>query len=148
MANVTSWDPFRELTALRGEMGRVLGRTAAQAARTSGTWAPPVDVWESHDHIVVTVELPGLKADQVEVEFDDHVLTIRGERVFVDPEGEGRYHHLERSYGTFARSVTLPTGVMPEAISANVTDGVLEVRVPKAEEVKPRKIAVNATVEQ
>lgn len=142
MANVTTWDPFRELTALRGEVGRVLGTAARQAAQGSGTWAPPVDVYETADEILVSAELPGLTAEQVEVEFDDHVLSIRGERAFVEPEGEGRYHHLERSYGSFARAITLPTGVRPDRISASFTDGVLAVRVPKAEEVKARRIAI------
>lgn len=143
MANVTTWDPFRELTALRGEMGRVLGSAARQAARGSGAWTPPVDVYETADAILVTAELPGLSADKVEVEFDDHVLSIRGERPFVESSEEGRYHHLERTYGAFARAVSLPTGVRPDQITATFTDGVLHVRVPKAEEVKARKITVS-----
>ncbi|MCB0882225.1 MAG: Hsp20/alpha crystallin family protein [Thermoleophilia bacterium] len=144
MSNVTTWDPFRELTALRGEVGRVLGTAARQAAQGSGTWAPPVDVYETADEILVSVELPGMKAGEVEVEFDDHVLAVRGERAFVEPEGEGRFHHLERSYGKFARAITLPTGVRPDRITATFTDGVLAVRVPKAEEVKARKITVES----
>lgn len=142
MSSMTSWDPFRELTALRGEMGRLLGDAARQTAKSAGTWTAPVDVFESADAIVVTAELPGVAADSVDVEFDDGVLSIRGERRFVEPAEEGRYHHLERSYGAFARSVSLPTGVQPDKITASFRDGVLEVRVPKSEEVKPRKITV------
>lgn len=143
MTTVTTWDPFRELTALRGEVGRVLG-AARQSTRTAGAWAPPVDVYETADDILVTVDLPGVTADAVDVELDDHVLAIRGERRFQEPEGEGRFHHSERSYGRFARTVTLPPDVRDDDITATFTDGVLTVRVPKAEEVTPRKIAVNA----
>lgn len=148
MSNTTSWDPFRELTALRGEVGRLFGDTARHTARAAGTWTAPVDVYESAEAIVVTAELPGVAPATVDVEFDDGVLSIRGERPFVEPAEEGRYHHLERSYGAFARSISLPAGVQADQITASFRDGVLEVRVPKAEEAKPRKIVVSTTDER
>ena len=94
--------------------------------------------------VVLKAELPGLSAEDIDIEIDDNVLTLRGERRFEEVVEEGRYYRLERAYGHFQRSVTLPPGVKADEISANFDDGVLTVRVPKADEVKPRKIAVGA----
>lgn len=144
---VTRWDPFRELTSLRDEMNRIFSRSlgdGGQRPASAGTWAPPVDVFDTNEAIVLKVELPGLTPDDVEVEVDDNVLTVRGERRFTEDVEEGRYHRIERTYGQFSRSVSLPAGVKPDGITAAFTDGVLEVRVPKADEVRPRKIDVTA----
>ena len=147
MTTTTRWDPFRELTTLRDEMNRIFSRSlgdGAGRAAAAGTWAPPVDVFDRADAIVLKLELPGLTPGDVEVEVDDNVLTVRGERRLTDEIEEGRYHRLERAYGQFSRSVSLPAGVTPDAITAGFADGVLEVRVPKADEVRPRKIDVAA----
>ncbi len=144
MSTLTRWDPFRELTSLRDEMNRMFGRSLGDGTRPAGTWSPPIDVFDTADAIVLKAELPGLTPDDVEVEVDDGVLSIRGERRFTEQVEEGRYHRLERAYGQFARSLSLPTGVRADDITATFTDGVLEVRVPKADEVRPRKITVAA----
>jgi HSP20 family protein len=145
VTTLTRWDPFRELTTLRDEVNRMFSRSLSEGGgRPAGTWSPPIDVFDTADAIVLKAELPGLKPEDVEVEVDEGVLSIRGERRFTEQVEEGRYHRLERAYGQFARSLSLPTGVRSEDITATFTDGVLEVRVPKADEVRPRKIAVAA----
>jgi HSP20 family protein len=143
MATLVRWDPFREVTSLRDEVNRLFSRTLGDGQGGS-VWSPPVDVFDTKDAIVLKAELPGLGPDDIDIEVDDNVLTIRGERKFEETVEEGRYYRLERAYGSFARSLTLPQGVKSEEISANFEGGVLEVRVPKADEVKPRKITVGA----
>ena len=147
MASVVRWDPFRDVMALREEVNRLFGRTLGEGAGAA-VWTPAVDVFDTKDSIVLKAELPGMKPEDIDIEIDDNVLTIKGERRFKEQVEEGRYYRLERSYGHFSRSLTLPQGVRGEQVQAQFDQGVLEVRVPKAEEVKPRKVAVTAgTVE-
>ena len=144
MASVVRWDPFRDVMALREEVNRLFGRTLGEGAGAA-VWTPAVDVFDTKDAIVLKAELPGLKPEDIDIEIDDNVLTIKGERRFQEAVEDGRYYRLERSYGHFSRSLTLPQGVRGDQVDAQFDQGVLEVRVPKADEVKPRKIAVNAT---
>ena len=144
MATVVRWDPFRDITSLRDEMNRLFNRSLGEPSGAQ-SWSPPVDVLEQPDAIVVRAELPGLKPEDIDIEVDENVLTIRGERRFEETVEDGRYYRLERSYGRFQRSLGLPQGVKPDEISADFDQGVLEVRVPKAEEVKPRKITVGTS---
>jgi HSP20 family protein len=108
------------------------------------TWTPAIDVFDEKDAIVLHAELPGLTAEDIDIEVDDNVLTLKGERRFEQQVEEGRYYRIERAYGSFSRSLTLPQGVKADEITADVDAGVLRVRVPKADEVRPRKIAVGA----
>jgi HSP20 family protein len=131
---------------LRREVDRlfddIFGMTAMQAQTT---WAPPVDIRESDSDLTVTAELPGLRAENVEVTCDNGVLTIRGEKSESRKEGEeGRWHLVERSYGSFARSFQLPQGVDESKIEAGFEDGLLTVRIPKAALPQPKKISINA----
>jgi HSP20 family protein len=144
MTTLTRWDPFRELTTLRDEMNRMFGRPAGAPGGAGVTWSPPVDVFDTPEAIILKAELPGLKPEDVELTVDDNVLSLRGERRFQEKVEDGRYYRLERAYGQFSRSMALPQGVRADEISAVFSDGVLEVRVPKTEEVKPRKISVQA----
>lgn len=148
MSTMTRWDPFRELTVLRDEMNRIFNRpvggTGAVAAEPASTWTPAVDVVDTADAIVLKADLPGLKPEDVEVQVDDDVLSIRGERRFAEDVQEGRYHRIERAYGAFARSMSLPAGTRSQDITASFADGVLEVRVPKAEQPTPRTITITA----
>jgi HSP20 family protein len=147
MATLVRWDPFREVTSLRDEVNRLFSRTLGDTG--SGTiWSPPMDVFDTQEAIVLKAELPGLRSDDLDIEVDDNVLTIRGERKLEEKVEEGRYYRLERSYGQFSRSLSLPQGVKADQIAASFNDGVLEVRVPKADEVKPRKITVGQGGEQ
>lgn len=145
---IVRWDPLRDIYSLRDEMDRLFTRRLGAGA-TAGTqvWAPAIDVVEQPDAIVVKAELPGLRAEDVDIEVDDNVLSITGERTFEDTVEDGRFFRLERSYGRFSRSLGLPQGVKTDEISARMENGVLELRVPKADEVKPRKIAVAATAD-
>ena len=145
MPAVVRFDPFRDITSLRDEMNRLFTRTIGEGGVSSGsTWTPAVDIFDGDDAIVLRAELPGLTPEDIDIEIDDNVLTLKGERRFQEQLEEGRYYRLERAYGHFQRSVTLPPGVKADDISASFDSGVLSVRVPKADEVKPRKIAVAA----
>ena len=145
MPAVVRFDPFRDITTLRDEMNRLFSRTVGDGVSSGSAWTPAVDIFDTEDAIVLKAELPGLAAEDIEIEIDDNVLTLRGERRFQETVDEGRFYRLERAYGHFQRSVTLPQGVKADEISAGFESGVLTVRVPKADEVKPRKIAVAAT---
>jgi HSP20 family protein len=143
MPAVVRFDPFRDVMSLRDEMNRLFSRTLGDGS--SGTaWTPAVDIFDTKDAIVLKAELPGLSPDDIDIELDDNVLTLKGERRFQEEVEEGRYHRLERAYGTFQRSVTLPQGVQADKVTAEFDLGVLTVRVPKAEEVRPRKVTVAA----
>jgi HSP20 family protein len=110
----------------------------------SGTWAPPVDVAEEKDTIIVRVEVPGMNEQDLKVGFEDGVLTVSGERQFERKE-DRNYHRIERTYGTFSRTFTLPRTVDQDSIAASYRDGILEITIPKREEAKPKQIQINAT---
>jgi HSP20 family protein len=127
---------------LRREIDRLFEDTFGGDARRSG-WAPAVDIREDNQEIVLEVELPGIKPSDVEVTAENGVLTIRGEKQSTSAEGtEGRYHVIERSYGSFTRSFQLPTGVDERRIDAEFQDGLLSVHIPKAALAQPRKIEI------
>jgi HSP20 family protein len=139
------FEPFRELTALQNEMGRwmnVLSGGTTTPGNGSSTWLPAVDVWETDNELVLSFDLPGIPEEKITVELDDNVLTVSGERERMQEHSSDRFYRFERRYGTFSRSVTLPAGVTDKDITANHKDGVLEVRVPKPEEQKPKRIQV------
>ncbi len=143
------WEPFRELAALQNEMGRwmnqMTGGTTPGNGQSSSTWLPAVDVWETENELVLAFDLPGIPEDKVSVELDDNVLTVSGERERTQEHSGDRFYRFERRFGTFARSVTLPQGVNQDAIQAAYRDGVLEIRVPKPEEQKPKRIPVGTS---
>ena len=138
---LTRWDPFRDLKGVEAEFDRMVGQAFSKNA-----WVPALDIKETEERFEVTVDLPGMRSDDVEVTFEDGTLTIRGARELTREEGEeGQYHRIERSYGSFARSVRLPRVADPERIEASFDNGVLTVLVPKREEAKARTIEVTAT---
>lgn len=148
---IVRWmDPFRELSTIQERMNQLFedfaGRTRGgrEGELGVGAWAPSVDVRESGDEFVVTAELPGLEKDQVNVEYKDGILTLRGERKQEREEKEESYHRMERSYGAFHRSFTLPGTIDEEKVSAKMKNGVLEIRLPKKEAAKPKQIKVAA----
>src|SRR5215211_5568032 len=143
------WDPIRELDSLQGDMNRLFDRFFE--GRTNGTgrrWIPAMDLVETDDHLVLRGDLPGLSEDDVEIEIKDNVLTVSGERKSENEEkGEG-YHRVERAFGSFSRSMTLPQGVDAEQVEAHFDSGVLEVRIPKPAEAKPTRVQIGkGTVE-
>lgn len=110
----------------------------------TGTWNPAVDVAEERDRLVVRAEVPGMRKEDIQIEFTDGVLSIRGERQFENTSDERNYHRIERSYGSFVRSFTIPRVADPEKITAEYRDGILEISVPKREDAKPRQIQITA----
>jgi HSP20 family protein len=144
---VVRWEPFRELAALQNEMGRWMGQLAGTMTPGNGqssTWLPSVDAWETEDELVLVFDLPGIPEDDITVELEDNVLTVSGERQRTAERSSERFYRFERRYGTFSRSVTLPAGVKEDEIEASYEDGVLEIRVPKPEEQKPKRIKVGS----
>jgi HSP20 family protein len=138
------YDTGRELDTLQGEMNRVFdaffGRpgNGGQARR----WVPAMDLAEEKDSLVLKADLPGMSEDDVDVEVKDGVLTISGERKAEERKEEKGYYRIERSFGSFSRSLTLPEGIDPDKVSAEFDNGVLEVRIPKPEERKPHRVAI------
>ena len=138
------WDPFADLNRLSRAFERDLSPRVA-SRYGAADFAPSVDVHEEKDALVITAELPGFKREQVEISLDGEILTLKGERRFEKEEKDKKYHRVERSYGTFVRSFQLPSNVDADKASANLTDGVLTLRLPKKDVVKGRKIEVNAS---
>ena len=137
--------PFRGLARLEREMEEMFGRMPTWPwADAERGWAPPVDMIDTKDEIVLRADLPGLTEKDVEVTVQDGTLGIKGERKAETEEKKDDYYYCERSYGGFARMLTLPTGVDPEKVKATFKNGVLEVRMPKAAAAKGTKVEVNA----
>ena len=137
-------DPlFRGLDQLfSDDVFRPFGALSRESLQSSG-WMPPVDIRETDDSFEFTAELPGLGKDDVTITIEEKVLTIAGERKWDEEETKNDYHRVERAYGSFSRSFTLPSVVDAEKVAAKFKNGVLTVSVPKAEEVKPRQIKIN-----
>lgn len=145
--SITRWDPFRELEALQEDVNRLFQESLTKPKRevpSGRVWAPAVDVAEDDEKIVVKAELPGMKKEDIDIELVGDTLTIRGERKFETEEKKENYVRIERAYGRFQRSFTLGVPVKQSAIKAGYKEGVLEVTIPKAEEVKPKKVKVTA----
>lgn len=137
--------PFAELQSFQDQIGRMLDSTLGRDEDSSlmrGNWIPPVDVAEEGDNLILKAELPGMKEEDIEIEFENGVLTLKGERSFETDKSERNYHRIERSYGKFVRSFNLPRSVDADAIEANYENGVLEITIPKREEAKPRQIRI------
>jgi HSP20 family protein len=137
---LAKWDPFRDLMGVEEDFDRLMGRAFSRNA-----WVPALDVRETEDRFEVQVDLPGMEPEKVSVTFEDGMLTITGSREFSKEENEATYHRIERSYGSFARSIRLPRTADVEKIDASFDKGVLRITVPKAEAAKPRQIEVKAT---
>ena len=141
--SIVRWEPFREFTTLQNEMNRLFSSafdTPTNGGQTMRRWMPAMDLMETDSHFVLTADLPGLTEEDVNIEVDDRVLTISGERTAKHESTKDGYHRVERAFGSFSRSLTLPKGVNAEAVEAAFEHGVLEIRIPKPEQPKPRKI--------
>jgi HSP20 family protein len=139
------WEPVRELSSLQSEMNRLFNTFFDTPTAGNGgarRWLPAMDVVETDEHFVLTADLPGLTEDDVNIEVEENVLTVSGERKAAHEDKREGFVRVERSYGAFRRSLTLPKGVDAEAVSASFDKGVLEIRIPKPEERKPRKVAI------
>jgi HSP20 family protein len=150
---IVRWEPFRDLVSLQDRMNRLfddsfrgLGRGAGDDDWSlGGTWAPAVDIYEQEGNIVLKAELPGIDAKEVDIHLENNILTLRGERKVDNEVKRENYHRVERAYGSFTRSFTLPTVIDQEHIKAECRDGVLKVILPKREEAKPKQITINVT---
>jgi HSP20 family protein len=141
------WEPVRELNSLQQEMNRLFSTffdtpTGGNGGSVARRWIPAMDLVETDDHYVLTADLPGLTEGDINLEFEGDVLTLSGERKTEQSERKEGFYRLERATGSFSRSLTLPEGVDPEAVSATFDKGVLEVRIPKPERRKPKKVAI------
>jgi len=151
MTTMMRWDPFQDLRSAQDEMAQMspmlahaLGLHTPQgnAQATTTAWAPALDISERKDAYLVTVELPGVEAEDLDITLEDGLLTIQGERHFAHDSSEQQFHRVERRYGAFRRSITLPAHVMAEGIQASADNGVLQILVPKMEEATPKRIQV------
>lgn len=145
--NLVKYDPFRELRGLQDDMNRLFmtnfSRGSDQEGFTGGAWSPSVDIFENKDSLVLEAELPGMKREDIELSIENNVITISGSRHFEKKDEGDNYHRVERSYGSFTRSFTLPQTVTSENVTAEFKNGVLRVNLPKREETKARRIRIS-----
>jgi HSP20 family protein len=145
---IVRWEPLRELGTLQSEMNRLFNTAFDGPAPSGGTmrrWMPAMDLLESGEHYVLRADLPGMSEEDVAIELEDSTLTISGERRSEHKAENGGFYRVERATGSFSRSLTLPKGVDAEAVTASFDRGVLEVRIPKPAERKPRRISIGGT---
>jgi HSP20 family protein len=141
------WEPVRELNSLQNEMNRLFSTffdtpTPGNGGTSARRWIPAMDLVETQDSYVLTADLPGLSQENINLEFEGDVLTLSGERKSAQEDRKEGYYRIERATGSFSRSLTLPEGVDPEAVTAKFDRGVLEVRIPKPEQRKPQTVAI------
>ena len=144
--SITRYDPFRDLRTLQEEVNRLftgsVPRSFDDEGIARGAWSPSVDIYENKEQIVLEAELPGMKRDDFDLSIENNVITLRGQRQFEKKDESDNYHRVERAYGSFARSFTLPNTVSAEGANAEYKNGVLRVTLPKREETKARRIEV------
>jgi HSP20 family protein len=144
--SIVRYDPFRDLRSLQDEVNRLfstnLSRAFGEEGIARGAWNPSVDIYENKDQIVLEAELPGMKREDFDLSIENNVITLRGERRFEKKDESDNYHRVERAYGSFTRSFTLPQTVQAESVTAEYRNGVLRVVMPKREEVKARRIEI------
>jgi HSP20 family protein len=143
---IIKWDPFRDMVTLRERMNRLFEDMAASRGEekdfATSSWAPAVDIYETENEVVLTAEIPGVDEKDIEIKVEDSTLTLKGERKFEKETKEENYHRIERAYGSFFRSFTLPAYVDQDKIEAEHENGVLKIRMPKKAELKPKKVKI------
>ncbi len=143
---IIRWDPFRDFVTLRDRMNRLFDETVTRRGEESDlmstAWAPSVDIYETENELVMNAEIPGIEENDVEVKIEDNSLTIQGERKMEKETKEENYHRVERSYGGFYRTFSLPHYIDQEKIKAEHNNGVLKIRLPKKPELKPRNVKI------
>jgi HSP20 family protein len=147
-AAITQWDPFRNLTSLQDHVNRLFDGAFVQGRNTQtdlATWAPAVDIYEGQNELVAKVDLPGIEEKDIDIRLENNTLTIRGERKFEKSVNEDNYLRVERAYGSFTRTFSLPNTVNAEGINASYNNGVLTVHLPKREESKPKQVKINVS---
>jgi len=147
MTTLVRWEPFRELASFQNEMSRLMNGLFDGPGRTTQNWVPALDVWETENEVVYAFDLPGIPEDAISIEVKDDTLTVSAQREKTEETSDDGFYRFERRYGTFARAVGLPQGVNQDQIEARYENGVLEIRVPKPEAQKPRRIELSKTIE-
>jgi len=155
MTVLARWDPFREFSAMQDRMNRMnrlfreqYSAESPEEALTSTSFAPPVDIYEDEHNISVKLEVPGIDENDIDVRMENNTLTIHGERKIEKEEKEENFRRVERQYGSFTRSFTLPSSVDPGQVSAHYDKGVLKIRLAKRAEAKPKQIKVSVGSEK
>ena len=145
---VIRWDPFRELSTLQDRMNRLFeegnGDSRGGEPPATRAWSPAVDIHETENQIVVKAEVPGMEREDIELGLENNVLTLKGDRRFEKDTTEENYHRIERAYGTFSRSFSIPSVVDEDKISADYKEGVLTITLPKTEKAKAKQIAIKS----
>ena len=143
---IIRWDPFRDLITLREKMNRLFEDTFAARGEEkdfmASTWTPSVDIYETENDVVLTAEIPGIEDKGIEIKIEDSTLSITGERKLEKETKEENYHRIERAYGTFYRSFTIPHNVDQDKIQAEHENGVLKITMPRKPELKPQKVKI------
>lgn len=147
MARLKVWDPWRDFGSLQERINKMFDDTMRSVAPgdeelVTGAWSPAVDIHETDDTFVVSADLPGLNKEDIHINVEDNTLTIKGEKKFEEKVPRDRYIRVERTYGTFVRSFSLPQNVDSTKIKATFRDGILDLTLPKREEAKPKRVAV------
>lgn len=142
---ITRWDPFREMLQLQNRLNSLFEEASrgSDELLTTGSFVPPVDIYEDGNRIVLKLEAPGMKQEDLDIQMENNTLTVHGERKFEKETDEKNYHRVERRYGSFARSFTLPNTVDPEHVQASYDAGVLTIELAKRPEAKPKQIKVH-----
>ncbi len=144
---ITRWRPMRDMVRFQDEMNRLFddffSPLMTRPEWTEGVWSPSVDVSETKDNVVIKAEMPGMTKDDVRISIQNDTITLKGEKKQEKEQKDANYHRIERSYGSFCRSFTLPTAVKADKIKATYQDGILNVTLPKTEEVKPKEIPIS-----
>ena len=143
---IIRWDPFRDMLTLKERMNRLFEdyypARKEERDMVASTWAPAVDIYETENELVLSAELPGIEDEDIEIKVEDNTLTLKGQRKFEKETKEENYHRIERSYGSFMRSFTLPAYIDQDKIEAQHDQGVLKITMPKKMESKPRNVMV------
>src|SRR5881628_1897068 len=150
MTVLTRWDPFREFSTLQDRMNRLFQQSYGdrEESLTTSTFAPAVDVYEDEHNVTLKIEVPGIDEKDIDVRIENNTLTVHGERNFEKEEKEENYRRIERQYGSFTRSFTLPSSVDSGHVSAHYDNGVLKIKLAKKAEAKPKQIKVNVGSEK
>ena len=151
MTVLTRWDPFREFNTLQDRMNRLFHDSFGEGreeALTTTAFAPPVDVYEDEHNVTLKIEVPGIEEKDIDVRIENNTMTVHGERKFEKDEKEENYRRVERQYGSFTRTFTLPNTVDTENVSANYDKGVLKIKLAKKAEAKPKQVKVNVSGER
>ncbi|MBI4228522.1 MAG: Hsp20/alpha crystallin family protein [Deltaproteobacteria bacterium] len=148
MARLRVWDPWRDFGSLQGRINKMFDDTMRSVTPgdeelATGAWSPAVDIHETDDTYVVSADLPGLNKEDIHIDVEDNTITIKGEKKFEEKVPRDKYIRVERTYGTFVRSFSLPQNVDSKKIKATFKDGILDLTLPKKEEAKPKKIAID-----